>query len=295
MTLTHTLSSLRRMIIGIALLTMAAACNTTRTATNQQHAGNTQQQSADNHTLAFLRKTTDNAVYARHINAKADVSVDGKSLPVTTQMQTTQGKMIRLSLTALGLMEVGRLEMTPTDVLIIDRVHKQYARQTYDKVKFMAQNGLNFYTLEALLRNQLFLPGHTAVGEANIEQFTLQQPTAAQHEMTICHKAGNMDYTWTATPSTAQIVSTTIVLHDAKQGNSTLQWNYADFVSMGKKHYPTTHNIQVNIAGKKPRQRNMLIHLGKINTTTDYSAPTAPSSRYEEVDIDELFQSIFAQ
>ena len=273
------------------LLTLTAACGTQRQIGNEgtTTAGQVNMPATQ---LDFLRKITDNAVYARHINAKADVSMNGKSLPVSAQLQTTQGKMIRFSLTALGLVEVGRLEMTPTDVLIIDRVHKQYARQTYDKVKFMAQNGLTFYTLEALLRNQLFLPGQTAVGESNVDRFSVQPSSDSKH-LTVSHEAGNMTYTWLADAATAQLQQADIVYRDTKKGNSTLQWQYADFVSVGKKKLPTTHTVNINLADKKSKPRTMLIQLGKINTTTDYSEPTTISSKYEEVDIDELFHSIF--
>lgn len=291
----HTRFSVRHLISVSLLLVLTAACNTLKHTTGSTDSTNKGDNSADNG-LTFLRKVTDNAVYSRHINAKADVSMNGKSLPVSAQMQTTQGKMIRFSLSALGLMEVGRLEMTPADVLIIDRVHKQYARASYHKVKFMARNGLTFYTLEALLRNQLFLPGYNTVDESNIEQFAvLPHPSDNRQPVSISHSAGNMNYTWQANAATAQITQTEVVYHDAKKGNSTLQWQYSDFVSVGKKFFPTTHNVHINLADKTSKPKNMLIQLGKINTTTDYSAPTTPSSRYEEVDIDELFQSIFAQ
>lgn len=278
-----------------AIIALTVGCGTTKNIAGNNGQTNIGNTSGNENSLAYLRKVNDNAVYAKYINAKANVTLNGKSLPVSAQVQTTQGKMIRLSLTALGLMEVGRMEMTPNDVLIIDRVHKKFARKSYDKVKFMAQNGLNFYTLEALIRNQLFLPGQSSVGENHFEQLHVEDETAGSSTRDISCNNANMTYTWRTNSNDGLIRQTTLVHKDAKKGNSTLQWQYSNFTGVGKKQYPTDHLLTITLADKPSKQRTMHLELSKINTTTDNSDPTTPSNRYEEVDIDELFQMLMNQ
>ena len=67
--------------------------------------------------------------------------------------------VIQLSLAFLGLMEVGRLEITPDYFLLIDRMNHQYVRVAYSQVPFFQQSGIDFHTFQSLFWGELFLPG----------------------------------------------------------------------------------------------------------------------------------------
>jgi len=67
--------------------------------------------------------------------------------------------------------EVGRIEFTKDYVLFLDRIHKQYVKAKYNDVAFLKNNGINFYSLQALFWNQLFIPGQQRVGEHNLTLF----------------------------------------------------------------------------------------------------------------------------
>lgn len=69
--------------------------------------------------------------------------------------------------------EVGRIEFTKDYVLFIDRMHKQYVKANYTDVAFLKNNGINFYSLQALFWNQLFIPGEQRVGEHSLEAFNV--------------------------------------------------------------------------------------------------------------------------
>lgn len=83
-------------------------------------------------------------------------------------------QMIRISLRMLGF-EVGVMEFTPADVLVIDRFNKQYVRAAYNEVGFLRQAGLDFYSLQALFWNELFLPGQHQLTTSDLKRFTLEQ------------------------------------------------------------------------------------------------------------------------
>lgn len=87
--------------------------------------------------------------------------VGGKDLSVNGKLQMKRNDVIRLSLRFLG-MEVGLMEFTPNDVLVVDRINKQFVRAKYGEVSFLRQAGLDFYALQSLFWNELFIPGqHT--------------------------------------------------------------------------------------------------------------------------------------
>lgn len=67
-----------------------------------------------------------------------------QNLSVGGTLKMKRDDVVQLSLTVLGI-EVGRLEFTPKDVLIVDRVNKQYVRARYDQVAFLQTADLDFY------------------------------------------------------------------------------------------------------------------------------------------------------
>ena len=82
-----------------------------------------------------------------------------------------KNEVIRVVLSPLGIMEVGRVEFTPDYVLVIDRLHKQYVKATYNDLSFLKNNGLNFYSLQALFWNELFLPGNNQLTVNMLDKF----------------------------------------------------------------------------------------------------------------------------
>ena len=90
--------------------------------------------------------------------AKVAISGKGKDFSASGQLRLKRDDVVRLSVRVLG-MEVGLLEFTPSDVLIVDRFNKQYVRASYAEVPFLSQADLDFYALQALFWNEIFVPG----------------------------------------------------------------------------------------------------------------------------------------
>ena len=71
--------------------------------------------------------TTANLVSSIDFNIKTgkkDLTVDGK-------ISMRRDQVIRIQLSPMGLVEVGRMEFTRDSVLIMDRIHKQYLKSSY--------------------------------------------------------------------------------------------------------------------------------------------------------------------
>lgn len=81
-----------------------------------------------------------------------------KEISVNGSLRMQRDDVIQLSLTFLG-MEVGRMEFTQQDVLLVDRFNKQYVRVPYGELDFLQRARLDFEALQALFWNELFVPG----------------------------------------------------------------------------------------------------------------------------------------
>ena len=104
----------------------------------------------------------DARVEAKNLTANLDVTLNigSKEISCDGRLRMKRDDVVQLSLTLplLGT-EVGRLECTPDEVLIVDRINRQYCRAKYSDVRFLADAGLDFYSLQAVFWDEIFVPG----------------------------------------------------------------------------------------------------------------------------------------
>ena len=82
-----------------------------------------------------------NAVSTKSLTAKMrlNLSLGDKDVALSGSLKMKRGDVIQLSLTFPIVGEVGRMEFTPQEVLIVDRINSRYVRTSYDKVAFILQ------------------------------------------------------------------------------------------------------------------------------------------------------------
>ena len=199
-------------------------------------------------------------------------------------------KVIRLQLfIPLIGSEIGRLEFTPDYVLVIDRLHKQYIKGDYNQLDFLRDNGLNFYSLQALFWNQLLLPGVERVGEGDLQKFQVNLDGAGE-KVPVSLKNGNISFVWNTTRSNARIGDAEVTYTSASQGNSQLKWQYADFKPLGSKAFPATQkfSFSTNVDGKA-RKATINIEMDELKTISDWEAESTVSGRYKQMDAKDVF------
>lgn len=119
-----------------------------------------------------------------------DVSALGKGVTLSGTLRVKRNDVVQLSLSLLGF-EVGRMEFTPADVLIIDRVNKQYVRAPYSQVSFLRTAQLDFYALQSLFWNELFVPGQTSAA-GSLQRF--RAASAGSHTLLTLPDAPRLAY-----------------------------------------------------------------------------------------------------
>jgi len=244
--------------------------------------------------LNYMRRVYDNAVYTQNIVSNIDFSIDtgSKDISVGGSLHMRKDDVIRIQLTALGLMEVGRLEFTKDYVMIVDRIHKEYIKADYNKVSFLQRNGLNFYSLQALFWNMLFMPGTKKVTDDMLKQFALNlQSSSAMVPVNL--KQGNMSYVWQTESKTGQIKQTEITYADKSSGTTKIICKYDDFKPVGTKMFP--HMLTLNgktQATQKPRDVKVGIKLKGVKMDKDWETRTTLSGKYKAVSVEEVLEKI---
>ena len=241
--------------------------------------------------LAFVQKVSDRKVSANNIvgSLTFTATMDGKTVSVPGALRMRRDKVIRLQLFVpyIGT-EVGRLEFTPDYVLVVDRLHKQYVKGDYNQLDFLRNNGLNFYSLQALFWNQLLLPGTNRVTEGDLAKFAVNlDGTGANVPVTV--KNGNLSFTWQAERNSGRIGEAVVRYSSPSQRTSTLTWDYSDFKALGVKTFPATQVFSfVTNATKQARKATVKLALDELKTADDWEETTTLSSKYKKVDANNI-------
>ena len=92
----------------------------------------------------------DNTPNVINVTAKLDVNVKTQTdnIDVDGKLFMRYNEMIRITVVPYGIMEAARLEFTPNEVLLIDRINRQYVRAKYEDVPFLKKYNLNFQSLQ---------------------------------------------------------------------------------------------------------------------------------------------------
>ena len=245
--------------------------------------------------VVFMQRVTDNALYQKNLVSNLTFTLnDGyKDITVPGILRMRKDEVIRLQLLIPILRsEVGRIEFAKDYVLFIDRIHKQYVKASYDEVGFLRDNGINFYSLQLLFWNQVFIPRQQKVSEADLSQFTVDESKAqAEGSTLISLKDGKMDYKWSVNSKNNQIILTTVTYNSNAHGASKLSWTYDNFKAFGSKLFPASQALIINtpkIGQKAAKTLKANFDLESFSDANDWEVITTPSDKYTKVSVEDI-------
>jgi len=249
----------------------------------------------DNHS-AFLQKVNANAVTVNNIVADLDFTMGtgSKNITVGGSLKMKKDDVIRIQLVALGIMEVGRIEFTKEYVMIVDKYHKKYVQEDYNKVSFLKDNGLDFYALQALLWNQLYVPGKNKVADSDLKEFKVE-PACDKEQSNVVLDRNNFTYNWQANNTTALLENVDVQYKSKSHGATNVNCKYSKFVKVGTKRFPS--DIQLSLqtsAVKSGKNMKMGFVLDDIKNSEKWETRTELSKKYEKISVDEMLNLLMS-
>jgi len=82
------------------------------------------------------------------------LSSGGKEITLGGMLRMKRDDVIQLTLVPFGILEVGRIEMTPDYFMILDKMNKQYVKAAYSDVSFLRKAKVDFRTIQAYFWNE---------------------------------------------------------------------------------------------------------------------------------------------
>lgn len=245
------------------------ACHSTKDVTTTTATVQTSNVNAE----AYISRVRSNAQTANALTAKLKLDLNGvgKNVSLNGSLKMKRNEVIQLSLTLLGF-EIVRMEFSPNDILVINRAEKTYMRTDYNSASFLKSAGLDFYALQALFWNELYVPGT----DANNLDDKLRVSTAGTHTLLAADNVKSLSYDFLTVTASALIDNVTVQGSTASQDGKFVM-KYSNFTTVGGKQFPTT--LTASITAKK-KTRSFAITLSNLNNNSDWETHTTLSDKY---------------
>ena len=242
----------------------------------------------DKLTRNTITKVQENQQAATAIRAKASVSLG--SLSASGTMKMKRDEIIQLSLSAFfGIMEVGRLEMTPEYLFVQDRVNHQYVKAVWDGVPQLREAGINYNTFQSLFWGELFTPGKT--GTLDIADFEAEETG----ESVVLRPKAQPDNQYAIAVKflidTASGLIRQAAITPAKASSLNLVWDYSDWTTLNGKSFPT-EMLMTLASGTDTNTVKFKLSSVQADEQLSVTPFPTPDSSYSHINIIALFKRL---
>lgn len=228
-----------------------------------------------------LSEVLNNEIQYTNITAKGHLEA-ASGRRISSVYKIIKDSIIHISLRAPLIGEVFTVHFTPQSVTLVDRLKGQYSSQDYSEFAFMNSLNFNFYNLQALLTNRLFIPGKNQITE---NDQSLLKISKAEDLLTIKSVEKKNISSSFVIDSTEHIISVFLKHSDI---SSFLLFSYSDFVNDDSLTYPSRIDISLSTPNRNLAMtiNYSSVEFDKKDIKADLSIPT----RYKKVKLKNLLQ-----
>lgn len=272
--------------LPLALLLLISSCTGSRSITKDSNSASNSK--SVNAALNYVRSVAQNGPKANAMTAKikAELNMQGKSYSCGGSLRMKRDEVVQLSLTLLGF-EVARAEFSPNNVLIIDRYNRRYVKAQYDDVDFLRQAGLNFYSLQALFWNELFVPGQQNMGDA---AGRFKVASAGDHTLLTLDDMPKLNYDF-LTITSSRLIDRLTVEGKQPSDRGNLVWRYSQFAKFSNSQFPC--RMEINVKGTDAPDSGLTLTLSNLKADANWESHTTLSSKYTQMDAKKLLKNLF--
>lgn len=232
----------------------------------------------------FFTSLKEQAIQYNTLSARGNISLD-KGISGRLDLKIIKDEALQLSASVpiLGI-EAFRLEMTPDSLLFIDRLNKRYVADNYEKLRSQTPIAFNFYNLQALFTNHIFIPGEKEFSSSQYERFTLLQESPAA-EIRI---RDNLDILYMFTVDGEEKLLATTVSDPSFTYH--LNWKYENFERVDNQPFPMQMNVQVSENDRS--KGGFQLSFSRVQLNESFKLETPIPTKYQRVSLDSLLKSL---
>jgi len=213
-----------------------------------------------------------------------DLNLPDNKMSSRVDLKMVKDSAFQLSVQPLLGIEVFRAEISVDSVKVIDRMNKRYVADNYANLKGQTPIEFNFYNLQALFTNHLFLPGQQGISPKQYHRFKLKQEGPAA-EIQVKDVMGLL-YTFLA-DGEEKVLSTRIT---DPSDHYALQWDYADFRLADGQPFPMKMEVQVMKDGAS--QGGITLHFSRMQTDVPVKMDFSIPAKYKRITLAQIIRSL---
>ena len=210
------------------------------------------------------------------------ITTGTKTISSKGNLRIINNEAIQLSVQPLFGIEMFRLYVEPDYLIILDRMNKRYVKESFEDLKENNPIGFNFYSLQSLFTNTLFIPEQSNVSTDDYRKFKYSE-TLDNYLLTASDKKSLIDYSFLINGND-QITLTQLFL---PKKNYSLQWNYNQFSLMNNLFFPYEMKI---IASTDKKKLNTSLSLSDINLDSPMNLETSIPDSYIKMELSEVLK-----
>ncbi|MCD8269273.1 MAG: DUF4292 domain-containing protein [Parabacteroides sp.] len=214
----------------------------------------------------------------------AELKMPKNNMSSRVDLKMVKDSAFQLSVQPFLGIEVFRAEFTVDSIKVIDRMNKRYVAERYADLKGQTPIEFNFYNLQALFTNRIFLPGEQTVAPKQFHKFKLNQD-GDKAEVKVKDSFGLL-YTFFA-DGEEKLLSTYI---SDPSDHYALQWDYTDFRITEGKPFPQLMDVKVLADGAS--QGGIAFRFSKIQTNVPVSLDFSIPAKYKRITFAQIIKSI---
>lgn len=267
-------------LLGALLIVLVSSCSSTKNMKKGVSIGNLSERE-------YMEELINRSPAWDAITAKMSLAVDlnGKGpTKVSGSLRMKRDEVIQLSIAPFLGIEVGRAEISPDGVLVMDRMNKRYVQVSFNELKTLAKADLDFHTLQALFLNELFLPGKKTLTTRDVSAFAVRPES--ESAVIEVKNPKRFVYRFRTNTNDGLLKESHIGLSGTNYG---VDWRYDKFRPLEKKQFPGYMQISFE-GGKKPV--TAAFELSRLSTNSDWQTHSEVPSKYKKVELQELLKML---
>lgn len=235
---------------------------------------------------AFLADLQNQAFQFQTLTARlnVDLNLPGNNMSSRVDLKMVKDSAFQLSVQPFLGIEIFRIEISLDSVKVLDRMNKRYVAENYANLKGQTPIEFNFYNLQALFTNQLFLPGQQEVLPKQYGKFKLSQ-RGSTAEVQVKDAMGIV-YAFLVNSDSK--ISTTS-LSESSNG-FLLQWDYVDFRQANGQLFPMKMDVQLR--KNSVSQGAITIAYSRMQVDTSVRMDFSIPSNYKRITLSQILKSL---
>ena len=208
----------------------------------------------------------------------------GKQMSSRVDMKMVKDSAFQLSVQPFLGIEIFRIELSRDTIKVVDRMNKRYMIENYSNLQGQTPIEFNFYNLQALFTNHLFIPGEQGVSRKHYNRFKLNQEGPVAEIKT--KDAMGLFYTFKA-DGEEKLLSTYVADPSDRYA---LQWLYEDFRLVDRQPFPMLMDVQVLKNGNP--EGGVKIHYSRIQLDEPLKLDFSVPSKYKRITFAQVLKTI---